>query len=93
MNTDTEFGIGVRDLEGGGESPAVGEERGAGDEAVAMGVGDASIDPVAPGEVVGVNDQILHSGRTPVRRDSYSFESAATFVPLTAILTNSSMAC
>lgn len=93
VDADAEFGIVAGNVESGGEGEAVGDEGGAGEQTAAMGFENALIDPFGPGKVVSIDDEISHEGGAPVRRDSYSFEGDAAFVPLTAILVNFSMAC
>ena len=65
VDADAEVGGGLGGGECGVESGAVGEERRAGDDAVAVGVEDAAVDAFGPGEVVGVDDEVFH-GRVSI---------------------------
>jgi hypothetical protein len=57
-----------------------------------VGIRDAAINPLRPSQVVGIDYQILQLTPIPVLSDSYSFASAAIFVPLTVFPSNFSMA-
>src|SRR5579859_3396450 len=71
VNADSEIGGGFGGGEGGVECGAVGEEGRAGDDAVEVGVEDAAVDAFAPGQVVGVDDEVFH-GRWCTLRESWS---------------------
>ena len=74
VDADAEVGGGLGRLDGRFEGDAVGEERGAGNDAVAVGVEDSAVDAFGPGEVVGVDDEVFH-GRFIEGHNSFKYFS------------------
>ena len=56
MDADAEARSGQRQLHSGFKGRAIGQERGAGDDAVAMRFGDATVNALGPAEVVCIYD-------------------------------------
>src|SRR5262249_17730550 len=101
MHADAEGGESACDVHAVVERNTVRERRGTGDDAGAVRFGDAAINARGPAQIIGIDDEILHStcrctctaaARLPVLSDSYLVASGSQFVPLTDTHTNSSMA-
>ncbi len=80
VDADAEVGGGFGGGECGIECGAIGEERRARDDAVAVGIKDAVVDAFGPGEVVGVDDEVLHGAAVrPARGCAWQALRKASF--------------
>jgi hypothetical protein len=91
VNADAQLRIGASYFESGSEGEAVGEQGGAGYQAFAMSLGDATVDAFGPTEVVSVDDKALHFASLSCPKGQLSFVGMAASVPLTVIPSNFSM--
>ena len=60
MDADAEAWRRTREFYAGGEGRAIREQGRAGDDAVAVGFGDAAIYAFGPAKVIRIDDEILH---------------------------------